>query len=360
MLAVSTTCAGSTRHAAPRVVGGDRGTRRRQPEGMRLVPQRARIGERRQQVRRIGQIDPCRIRLGEIDDRLAARAHRRERPRQRFVSACGGRRSESILYPGSGEPGYPIRDRSRIPDPRSPIPDPSGSRETIYRVTSMRAMVSPSSTRVGHVDARRDLAEHGEVVVEARVVEQVDEELRVAGVAAARRQADGPARVPTQPELVAHERAVAGVLVRSGTAALQDEAGSHAPEAEPVVIPLLARAAAKRAAVAGASSVNSLISMTPPFRHRHPDARRRRRGRWASARRPRPGSPAARGEGLRRRRALPWPHGLQRGGALGGDDRVAVAEAGTQRRRLRRRAELPQAHQQSPREGRATCRAFRR
>ena len=70
---------------------------------------------------------------------------------------------------------------------------------------------------------RRDHAgEDGVVEVQPRVVDQVDEELRVRRVPAARRQPDRAAAVP-RPDLVAHVFLVPGVLVRAGAAALDDE-----------------------------------------------------------------------------------------------------------------------------------------
>ena len=48
---------------------------------------------------------------------------------------------------------------------------------------------------IDDVDAVQHLGEDGVVVIEARVVDEIDEDLRVAGVAAARRDADRAAHV---------------------------------------------------------------------------------------------------------------------------------------------------------------------
>ena len=70
---------------------------------------------------------------------------------------------------------------------------------------SIRSITSPSriwSTTSMPLSTWR---EHGVLVIEPRVVDEVDEDLRVAGVAAARRDADRAAHVRPQPDLVAHE-----------------------------------------------------------------------------------------------------------------------------------------------------------
>src|SRR5207244_3825486 len=73
------------------------------------------------------------------------------------------------------------------------------------------------------VDAVEDLRKDGVLVIEPRVVDEIDEDLRVAGVAPARRDADRAAHVRPRSDFVAHERGVADVLVRAGTPALNDE-----------------------------------------------------------------------------------------------------------------------------------------
>ena len=53
--------------------------------------------------------------------------------------------------------------------------------------------------RVDDVHAVEHVREHGVLMVEARVVDEIDEDLRVAGVAAARGDADGAADVRPRP-----------------------------------------------------------------------------------------------------------------------------------------------------------------
>src|SRR2546421_7039834 len=92
---------------------------------------------------------------------------------------------------------------------------------------------------VDDVEAVEDLGEHGVLVVEARVVDEIDEDLRVTGVVPARRDADRAAHVRPQPDLVAHERRIADVFVRAGAAALDDEVRHDAMERQSVVVALL-------------------------------------------------------------------------------------------------------------------------
>ena len=54
-----------------------------------------------------------------------------------------------------------------------------------------------------------DLGEHRVGVIEPRRVDEVDEDLRVAGVAAAGGNADGAAAMREEADLVAHERPLA-------------------------------------------------------------------------------------------------------------------------------------------------------
>ena len=73
------------------------------------------------------------------------------------------------------------------------------------------------------------------MVVEPRVVHEVEIELRVAGVAAARREPDRPADVRREADLVAGERTVPHVFVRARAASLEHEVGHHAVDGQPVV-----------------------------------------------------------------------------------------------------------------------------
>src|SRR5438093_9847476 len=89
---------------------------------------------------------------------------------------------------------------------------------------------------IDDVDAVEDLGEDGVDVIEARVVDKVDENLRVAGVVAACRDADGAAYVRPKAHLVAHVAGVADVLVGAGAAALDDEVRDDSVERQAVVI----------------------------------------------------------------------------------------------------------------------------
>ena len=82
-----------------------------------------------------------------------------------------------------------------------------------------------------------DPAEDRELVVEQRIVHQVDEPLAVAGVAAAGRDAERAARVGAHQQLVPHERRVADVLVGVGPAALDHEVGLDPLELPSIVEP---------------------------------------------------------------------------------------------------------------------------
>src|SRR5690606_6973443 len=66
--------------------------------------------------------------------------------------------------------------------------------------------------------------------------DEVDVDLRIASVAAARGQAHGAAPVPVNAQLVARERTVAGVLVGGGAATLHDEVRCDTVEREAVVV----------------------------------------------------------------------------------------------------------------------------
>ena len=75
-------------------------------------------------------------------------------------------------------------------------------------------------------------------MIQARRIHEVDEDLRVAGIASARRDAEGAATMRQQADLVAHERALAGVFVGAGAAALDDEVRRDAVERQAVVVAL--------------------------------------------------------------------------------------------------------------------------
>ena len=96
-------------------------------------------------------------------------------------------------------------------------------------------MRSPSTISIDDVHPGADAGEDGVVEVEAGIVDEVDEDLRVAGVGAARRDADRAADVHAA-DFVPHERAVAAVLVRARAAALDDEVRHDAVEREVVVV----------------------------------------------------------------------------------------------------------------------------
>src|SRR5262252_6340029 len=89
---------------------------------------------------------------------------------------------------------------------------------------------------IDHFEAVQNLSEYGVFMIQTRVVHQVDEELRVAGIAAARGNADSAANVRPAPELVEHEGGVADVLVRAGTAALDHEVRDHSVKRQPIVV----------------------------------------------------------------------------------------------------------------------------
>src|SRR5687768_17334242 len=106
------------------------------------------------------------------------------------------------------------------------------------------------SARPKHLDPRNDVAledpvhdahpanyfgEHGVVVVEAKVVDQIDEDLRIARVAPAGRDAERAASMRAQAKLVAHESVMPDVLVRPRTPALDHEIRRDPVEREVVV-----------------------------------------------------------------------------------------------------------------------------
>src|SRR5262249_29196765 len=89
---------------------------------------------------------------------------------------------------------------------------------------------------VDDVDAVEDLGEDRVLMIEARVVDQIDEDLRIARIVAARGDADGAADGRSRADFVPHERRVADVFVRAGAAALNDEVRHDAVKREAVVV----------------------------------------------------------------------------------------------------------------------------
>src|SRR5438094_2121417 len=73
---------------------------------------------------------------------------------------------------------------------------------------------------IDDLDAVEHLCEDGVLVVEPRVVDEIDEDLRVARVVSPRRDADRAAHVRPQSDFVAPEARVAEVRVRAGAAHL--------------------------------------------------------------------------------------------------------------------------------------------
>src|SRR4029453_18145965 len=90
--------------------------------------------------------------------------------------------------------------------------------------------------RVHHIHARQDVRKNGVLMVEGWVVDQIDKDLRVAGVTAAGRNSDGAAHVRPLTDFVAHERGVTNVFVRARAASLNDEVRNDAMERQTVVI----------------------------------------------------------------------------------------------------------------------------
>ena len=101
----------------------------------------------------------------------------------------------------------------------------------------MRSMMSPSSSRSTTSMPLRTCAKTVYVVVQPGVVHEVDEDLRVAGVASARGDPDRAPDVRPEPDLVAHELGVADVLVGPGAAALRStKFGTTPVERQAVVV----------------------------------------------------------------------------------------------------------------------------
>src|SRR5262249_14754764 len=115
--------------------------------------------------------------------------------------------------------------------PSSQLLRPSGSVEHLDPADDV-ALDDP--VHYGHPG--EDIAEDGELVVEPRVVDDVHEELGVARVASAGRDAERASIVRAEPELVAHERPVADVLRCARSRALHHEVGRDSMESEAVVV----------------------------------------------------------------------------------------------------------------------------
>ena len=90
---------------------------------------------------------------------------------------------------------------------------------------------------IDDLDAVEHLCEDGVLVVEPRVVDEIDEDLRVARVVSPRRDADRAAHVRPQSDFIAHEARVADVLVGAGAAPLDHEVRHDPVEREPVIVP---------------------------------------------------------------------------------------------------------------------------
>ena len=88
--------------------------------------------------------------------------------------------------------------------------------------------------RAHRIVARGDVGEHRVVAVQAGVVDEIDEELRVGGVAASCRQPDRPADI-ARGDLVAHELFRTGILVRVGASTLEHEVRHDAVDRQTVV-----------------------------------------------------------------------------------------------------------------------------
>ena len=111
-----------------------------------------------------------------------------------------------------------------------------------YR-TVTRAIFAPSSTRSMasklslHCNGTAgNLPDDRVVVVEPRLIGQIEEDLPVSGVAAPRGQPERTARVTRETQLVAPIPAVARILAGPGTSALDDEERHHSMEREVVVV----------------------------------------------------------------------------------------------------------------------------
>src|SRR5215831_4578455 len=87
------------------------------------------------------------------------------------------------------------------------------------------------------LEAVQDLREDGELVIESRVVDKVNEDLRVTGVASACRDPERPAHVRPLSELVSHERSIADVFVRARASALNHEVRLNTMKRQAIVVP---------------------------------------------------------------------------------------------------------------------------
>ena len=82
---------GGNDDAAAAEVGGHGGAGRPHAQRLRIVLERARIRERQQEIRRIGEAHTGRVRFGQVRDRRAAAPSRVDHPRQRVRLEAGGK-----------------------------------------------------------------------------------------------------------------------------------------------------------------------------------------------------------------------------------------------------------------------------
>ena len=95
----------------------------------------------------------------------------------------------------------------------------------------------PLGNQICHVHPAHDLAEHGVVVIQPEVVDEVDEELAVPGVTAPGGRPHGPTPVGHQAELVTSVGRVAGELVGARATTLKDEVRDYSVKRESVEVP---------------------------------------------------------------------------------------------------------------------------
>src|SRR5437764_4429267 len=89
---------------------------------------------------------------------------------------------------------------------------------------------------IHHIHPVQHLRENRVLVIETGIVDEIDENLAVAGVAPASGDADRAAHVWPRSDFIAHVGRIAHVLVRAWAAALDDEVRHDTMEAQPVVI----------------------------------------------------------------------------------------------------------------------------
>ena len=235
-------------------------------------------------------------------------------------------------------------DRGSTADDGRPVASPARSAFSIC----IRSMRSPSWIRsTMSMPVAADPREHGVFVVEERIVHEVDEDLRVAGVAAAGGDADACRACASRGRPRRACRAVAGVFVRPGAAALDDDVGHDAVERQAVVVP----GARER----GRSAYGSVAPARLELQRERPPPSMVTTACTSSASSP-PSGAAARQE-LRIQAALPVHGGAGRGG--GSDDRIVVAQQRSERSGRRRSPSSPAARR-SPCAGRAMFPSFRR